>query len=85
MVVATSQLRKYFKTQLLQTIWWITIQVRFKPNLTSYKAQLKKFYVANVINVFFFKYYKNYNNRMFIVEVVMNMTYGCHIKPVTIF
>jgi hypothetical protein len=51
----------------------------------SYEVQLKKFYVANVINVFFYRYNKNYNNRMYIEEVAMNMTNGCHMNLLTIF
>jgi hypothetical protein len=67
MVVATSQLKKYVKTQLVQIILWITIQVPFKPNLASYKVQLKKIYVANIINIFF-------------LDIIRTTTIGCLLK-----
>jgi hypothetical protein len=46
------KLIKLLKIQLVQTNLRITIQVELKPNLASYENQLKKFFVANVINVF---------------------------------
>jgi len=46
------KLIKFLKIQLVQTNLRITIQVPLKPNLASYENQLKKFFVANVINVF---------------------------------
>jgi hypothetical protein len=77
------KLRKSLKIQLVQINLRITMQVPSKPNLASYENQLKKLFVPNVF-ILKKRYNKNYNNKMSIEEVVMNMTNGCHMNPLTI-
>jgi len=84
MVVTTSQAKKIFKNLIGQTHLWIVIQVPLKPNLASYEAQLKNNLLPMSL-MFFKRYNKNYNNRMSIEEVVMNMTNECHMNLLTMF
>jgi hypothetical protein len=70
MVASTHQLRKYFKTRWLQPNMWITIQMPFKPNLTSYEAKLKCLMLP-MSSMFWCRYNKKYNIRMYVEEVVI--------------
>ncbi len=67
----------------MQTNLWITIYVSFKPNLVM-KFNWKSFMLSMSL-MSFFRCNKNYNDKMSIEEVAMNMTNGCHMNLITIF